>query len=89
MTYVRHVGLKRVMHRFRYTTYIFNKALHMKNRDLISALLRSGTVRSDSRCEALIPRTAEKNRPHISPKTKAIVKQHINTTAARVVQRPA
>jgi hypothetical protein len=30
MTHVGHVGLKRVMHRFRYTTYVFNKILHMK-----------------------------------------------------------
>jgi hypothetical protein len=39
--------------------------------------------RSNSRCEALIPGTTKKNRPHVSPKTKAMVKQHINTTTAQ------
>jgi hypothetical protein len=32
MTHVRHVSPKRVMHRFHYTSYTFNKALHMKKR---------------------------------------------------------
>jgi hypothetical protein len=45
----------------------------MKKGDLIPALPRSGAVESDSRCEALIPRAAKRNKPHISPKTKAIL----------------
>jgi hypothetical protein len=48
---------------------------------LIPALLRSGAIESDGRCEAWIPRATKKNKPHISSKTKAILKQHINTTA--------
>jgi hypothetical protein len=59
------------------------KIVHMKKRDLIPALLRSGTVESDNQCEALITRAVKKNMPHISPKTKAILKhQHL------VAQKP-
>jgi hypothetical protein len=59
------------------------KTVHMKKRDLIPALLRSGTVESDSQREALITRAVKKNMPHISPKTKAILKhQHL------VAQKP-
>jgi hypothetical protein len=51
----------------------------MKKRDIIPALLRSGVVESDGRSEALIPEAAKKNKSHISPKTKAILKQpHIS-----------
>jgi hypothetical protein len=43
----------------------------MKKRDLIPALLRSGIVEFDSQREALILGAEKKNKPHISPKTKA------------------
>jgi hypothetical protein len=60
MTHVRHVGPKQVTRRFRYTTYAFNKTLHMKIRDLIPILLRSSAVQSDGRREALINGAAKK-----------------------------
>jgi hypothetical protein len=31
MTHMRHVGPKRVTHRFPYTTYVFNRTMHWKN----------------------------------------------------------
>jgi hypothetical protein len=64
IAYVRHVGLKRVTHRFRYSTYAFNRTLHMKKRDLIPALLRSGAIELNYRCETLIPEAAKKNNSH-------------------------
>jgi hypothetical protein len=70
MTHVRHIGLKWMTHRFRYSTCAFNRIMHMKKRDLIPALLRSGIVESDSQREALILR-AEKKICHILvPKLK-------------------
>jgi hypothetical protein len=71
MTHVRHVSLKWVTHMFHYTTYTFNKTLHIKKRDLIPVLLRSGAVESDGQHEALILGAIKKNKPYISLKTKA------------------
>jgi hypothetical protein len=51
-----------VIHRFCYTTYAFNKILHMKKRDLIPALLRSDAVEFDDQQEALIHGAAKKNK---------------------------
>jgi hypothetical protein len=55
-SYLRRLFVLRhwVTHRFCYTTYAFNKTLHMKKRDLIPALLRSDAVESDDQHEALI-----------------------------------
>jgi hypothetical protein len=52
---------------------------HYRER-LLPALLRSDGVESDGRREALILGAAKKNNLNISPKTKAILKQHLNTT---------
>jgi hypothetical protein len=55
ITRIIRVSLKRVMHKFCYSTYAFSKTLHMKKRDLILALLMIGAIESDRRREALIP----------------------------------
>jgi hypothetical protein len=79
MTHVRHVGPKQVMHKFHYSTYAFNKTSHMKKRELIPTLLRSGAVKSDGQREALIPGAVKKNKTYLSPKTKAS-HQHYQTS---------
>jgi hypothetical protein len=64
MTHVRHVGLKRVTHRFCYTTYAFNKTLYMKNEGpyTCSTEEQRSPVQSDGRREALITGAAKKNK---------------------------
>jgi hypothetical protein len=61
---------------FHYTTYTFNKTLHIKKRDLIPVLLRSGAVESDGQHEALILGAIKK----ISHILVSKLKQHINTS---------
>jgi hypothetical protein len=70
MTHVRHVSLKWMTHMFHYTTYVFNKTLHMKKEEPYTCPTEKRCSRADGWHEALIPKAAKKNKPHIDQLTR-------------------